>query len=41
MLLTPNVTQGGYIITNRTTVAVTLSNSDTLLQQKEQRQLLH
>ena len=43
MLLTPTMIQGGYITTNRTTVAATLSNSDAieLLQQKEQRRLLH
>ena len=43
MLRAPTVTQVGYITTNRTTAAVTLSNSDTteLLQQKEQWRLLH
>ena len=43
MLLTPTVTQGGYITKNRTMAAATLSDSDTteLLQQKEQQQLLH
>ena len=42
MLLTPTVTRGGYITTNRTMVVATLSDSDTteLLQQKEQWQLL-
>ena len=36
MLLTPTVTQGGYITRNRTTAVATLSDSDTkeLLQQK-------